>query len=106
YAAAPLAAGACASAGLVYMGAVVKPVLLVPSHTIILVSAVAVEGLLNRSALARQGIRRRGRALVDWFHARVHRLGDALAAPAAGVPDRLPVVRDYPVARAHRSSRR
>jgi low temperature requirement protein LtrA len=106
YAVVTRALGAVASAGLVYMGAVVQPVLLVPSHTIILVGAVAVEGLLNRSALAGEGIPRRGRALVDWFGARVDRFGDALAAPPAGVPDALPVVRDYPIARPQRSSRR
>ena len=106
YAVVTRAAAAVASAALVYMGAVVKPVLLVPSHTIILVSAVAIEGLLNRSALASGSIRRRGRALFDWFGVRVHRFGDALTAPPAGVPDGPPVLRDYPVARAHRSSRR
>jgi low temperature requirement protein LtrA len=106
YAVVARAAAAAASAGLVYMGAVVKPVLLVPSHTVILVSAVTVEGFLHRSELAGDGIRCRRRALVDSFRVRAQRLGDAFASAPAGVADELHVLRDYPVARAQRSSRR
>jgi low temperature requirement protein LtrA len=106
YAVVTRAAAAAASAGLIYMGAVVKPVLLVPSHTIILASAVAVDGLLNRSALAGAGARRRGRALVDWIRVRAQAFGDTLTAPPAGLPGGPPTLRDYPIARADRSSRR
>jgi low temperature requirement protein LtrA len=106
YAVVARAAAAVASAGLVYMGAVVQPVLLVPSHSVILVSAVTVEGFLHRSVVAGDRVGWRRRALVDSLRVRAQRLGDALASSPAGVADEFHVLRDYPVARAHRSSRR